>query len=504
MKITLGLRSEILISLCILVVSGLLYAGVFLLKIAEKELIQERVQGTLRVLQSLTDIARSDRGGDFFLNEIEWLFRRLSVEADVQAYSLFNAELQEITASGSLVLTDDLRRKVRTGEMDVAVQARSGLAFMMPGGESDFFDICLPLVIEGSVEGVLLARFSLEGIAARAVLAQRAIFVLIFGFGGVLIAFGTYQLGRTVVRPVHRLMQATSQVAAGDLAVNLPVDGPREISELASSFNAMARALEESRAETQATISSLHQVNEDLARTRDSLVRSEKMAAVGHLAAGMAHEIGNPLGAAIGYLELMREELSTPERGDLLTRTVRELARIDRLVRDLLDFAAPQTAEPELFDPAAVAREAVEFLCHQGLFKDIEFEERLPPDLPLVRASRHKLLQVLINVLVNARDACPQLGGRIIVSGRSEQGRIYLSVQDNGCGLPPDAEKHIFDPFFTTKEPGKGRGLGLFFCHKVIEESGGHITVDRTVDRPEQGGTRFSIILPPAPEGHNA
>lgn len=499
MKISLGLRSEILISLCILVVSGLLYAGVFLLKIAEKELIQERVQGTLSVLQSLTDIVRNDREGDFFLNEIEWLFRRLSVDADVVAYRLFDAEQQLISGSGTLVPANDLLRKALTGETAVAVQARSGIASFMPGGESDFFDVCLPLIIEGSVEGLLFARFSLEGIAARAVLAQRAIFVLIFGFGGILIAFGTYQLGRTVVRPIHRLMQATSQIAAGDLAVNLPVDGPREIAELATSFNAMAQALEKSRAETQATITSLHQANQDLARTRDSLVRTEKMAAVGHLAAGMAHEIGNPLGAAIGYLDLLQDELFAPERGDLLTRTGRELARIDRLVCDLLDFAAPQTAAPELFDPGVVAREAVEFLNHQGVFKDIAFEEELPLDLPLVRASRHKLLQVLINVLVNARDACPQYLGRIILSGRYEQGHIYLSVQDNGCGLPPDAEKHIFDPFFTTKEPGKGRGLGLFFCHKVIEESGGHITVDRL----EQGGTCFSIILPAAHEGHS-
>lgn len=500
MKITLGLRSEILISLCILVVSGLLYAGVFLLKIAEKELIQERVQGTLRVLQSLTDIARSDRGDDFFLNEIEWLFRRLSVGADVVAYRLFNAEQQEVSGSGVLVPSNDLLRKAQTGETAVAVHARSGMASLMPGGESDFFDVCLPLVIEGSVDGLLLARFSLQGIAARAILAQRAIFVLIFGFGGVLIAFGTYQLGRTVVRPVHRLMQATSQVSAGDLAVNLPVDGPKEIAELAASFNAMAQALEKSRAETQATISSLHQVNEDLARTRDSLVRSEKMAAVGHLAAGMAHEIGNPLGAAIGYLDLIRDEVSLQERDDLLTRTGRELARIDRLVRDLLDFAAPQSAEPDVFDPATVVREAVEFLFYQGVFKDIELKEILPRELPLVRASRHKLLQVLINLLVNARDACLQDRGRIIISGHCDQGRIYLNIQDNGCGLPPDAEKYIFDPFFTTKEPGKGRGLGLFFCHKVIEEWGGHIAIQR----PAAGGTCFSVILPAAPGGHVA
>ncbi|WP_305045126.1 sensor histidine kinase [Geoalkalibacter sp.] len=497
MRKVLGLRSEILISLSVLVVSGLLFAGLFLLKIAENELIEERIQTTLSSLQGMTALVRVDHGGLIFLQEIDWLFRQMNLAADAAVYTLVDAEVQRRAGQGpELADPADLRRTAFQGTSLVRVSRPAGWYGFFPGAAGGYFDVYQPLVFEGSIEGVLFGRFSLNGIAQRMVPAQTAIFVLIFGFGGVLIAFGTYVLGRSVVLPARRLMQATSRVAAGDLGVNVPVDGPREISELAASFNAMTRALQESRAQTQETIAGLHQANAELEKARRHLVRSEKMAAVGNLAAGIAHEIGNPLGAALGYLDLAQAGPRSPETEDLLARAGRELRRIDLLVRDLLDFASPRDAAPEVLEPVAVAREAAQLLEHQGIFQEVGLENVLPPRLPEVLATRHKLLQVLVNLLLNARDACIGNGGRVRLEGKVVGGEICLIVRDEGPGLPPGLEERIFDPFFTTKEPGKGRGLGLFFCHKVIEESGGRMEVS---SRPGEGAC-FQVFLPVAGE----
>jgi len=133
-------------------------------------------------------------------------------------------------------------------------------------------------------------------------------------------------------------------------------------------------------------------------------------------------------------------------------------------------------------------------LTHQGAFNEIPLDHALPPRLPEVLASRHKLLQVLVNLLLNARDACLATQGRVRLEAWVAGEAVCLAVRDGGQGLPPGAEERIFDPFFTSKEPGKGRGLGLFFCHKVIEESGGRIEVSSRLGE----GSCFQVFLPVA------
>ena len=251
----------------------------------------------------------------------------------------------------------------------------------------------------------------------------------------------------------------------------------------------MVRALKESRRETSLQIDALETANRELQRTRDDLVRSAKLASVGHLVAGMAHEIGNPLGAALGYLELLKE--STPlQQRELAERTLTELSRIDGLVKDLLDYAAPGRDRPEPLDATEVAREALQLLTQQGALDGIRVKDDLPARLPPVTLTRHKLLQVFVNLLINARDAATSRGEIRFLGG--EEGReVVVAVEDDGSGIDPALLPHIFDPFVTTKDPGKGRGLGLSVCHRIIEDAGGRMTV-----RSEPGrGSTFYLHL---------
>jgi two-component system, NtrC family, sensor kinase len=295
-----------------------------------------------------------------------------------------------------------------------------------------------------------------------------------------------------VIGPIRRLKDATARIARGDLDHGLPEKGTREIAELAASFNQMSTSLKRSREQTAETITSLIEANEALAQTRQELIRSEKMASVGHLAAGMAHEIGNPLSAAIGYLELLKRGPSTPHEQDLCRRTLDELERIDRLVRDLLDYAAPANAAAELLDPLQVAADAVHLLENQGAFGGIRVALEASESLPRVRIERHKLTQVFVNLLLNARDALGENGGVIGLSIDGHGDEVVLSVHDDGAGMAPEVSSHIFDPFFTTKGPGQGRGLGLSVCHRIIDEAGGSIEVLSTPG----AGSVFRIRLP--------
>jgi signal transduction histidine kinase len=290
----------------------------------------------------------------------------------------------------------------------------------------------------------------------------------------------------------------TQQVAAGDLGRALAVKGPREIADLSRSFNTMTAALRKSREESQAHIVSLKKTNEDLKRTQEELIRSEKMASVGHLAAGMAHEIGNPLGAVVGYLEFLKTELPSGGSKDIAERALAETERIDRLVKDLLDYAAPAASEPEMLDPAAVMAEARDILFYQGIFEALRLESKLPSVLPSVVVVRHKLLQVFVNLLLNARDASSK-GGSIRLLGGEEGQYVWLSVADEGPGMSPEVLTHIFDPFYTTKAPGKGRGLGLSVCHRVVEEAGGKIEVRSAAGQ----GSVFTIRLKKAEPASN-
>ncbi len=200
----------------------------------------------------------------------------------------------------------------------------------------------------------------------------------------------------------------------------------------------------------------------------------------------MAHEIGNPLGAALGYLDLLKGSLA-PNQRELTERTLAELGRIDRLVKDLLDYAAPGRELPENLDAAEIAREAVHLLTQQGALEGMQLRDDLPERLFPVTMTRHKLLQVFVNLLINARDATAP-GGTIRLSGGEQGGEIRIAVEDDGAGIAPELLPHIFDPFFTTKDPGKGRGLGLSVCHRIIEEAGGRMTVR---SEPNRGTTLY-------------
>jgi len=351
--------------------------------------------------------------------------------------------------------------------------------------------VTAPLTSDGIYLGTLQVRFSLAQIDEQLAGAWRIALLYVGLYGAVLLLFGLWLLNKNVIRPIQAFMTVTERIAAGDLEHTLSsVDGPREIEALALSFNAMTASLKESRQQTESHIRSLQHANEKVLRTQAELIRSEKLASVGRLTAGMAHEIGNPLGAIIGYLGLLQSEATDGRQQEIATCALAEAERIDRLVREMLDYAAPAKGALECFDPVTAVHEALRILSYQGVFDDLIIDNQLPVTLPRTHMLRHQLVQVFVNLLINARDATAT-GGTICLAGGSDGEDIWLSVTDNGEGITADIMKQIFDPFFTTKPASKGRGLGLAVCQRIIIEAEGRIDVRST---PEHGSV-FTIWL---------
>jgi two-component system, NtrC family, sensor kinase len=312
-----------------------------------------------------------------------------------------------------------------------------------------------------------------------------------------LLGLGSFALARIIVNPINRLLTATEKITGGQYGQRLNVSGSAELARLAAAFNEMAATLRAKDEQVTEQMTALKQVNSALGLAREETVRTEKMASIGLLAAGMAHEIGTPLASIMGYAELSAgEQPDNPAIKDYARRIIEDCSRIDRIVRGLLDYARPGAPGVESVDVRGVVLGTLDLMAEQGVFKQLNLVVEIDKELSPARCDRHQLQQVVINLLLNSRDATPA-GGTITVRAGREESHIRLDVLDSGSGISDDSMKHIFDPFFTTKEPGKGTGLGLAISARIIEGFGGRITASSKVDQ----GSCFSVWLPLAREG---
>ena len=268
------------------------------------------------------------------------------------------------------------------------------------------------------------------------------------------------------------------------------------ISALAALLKERGTRLEELNAALEAHQAELERrVAERTAALRASQARGiqqEKMASFGLLAAGIAHEVGNPLAALSSLLQLLQRHDPDPYTAEKLELAARQLGRIQRTIRELVDFSRPASSTVARFPPGEAVEEALGIAKYYHRTKQRAITTGLAPDLPAVRAVRDHLTQVVLNLVLNAIDATGE-GGTIHLEGRSDMGFVVLSIADDGRGIGPADRCRLFQPFFTTKP--RGTGLGLFVSRQITEELGGTLTYE---SEPGRGST-FTIRLPAEP-----
>jgi two-component system NtrC family sensor kinase len=346
----------------------------------------------------------------------------------------------------------------------------------------------------------IAARIALDGDAERDPPLVRLVALYMSVFALALLVFAYFALTRLIVRPVDQLVDAADRVATGARTLGVPRAGARELVELGVSVQAMAEKLIAEKATLVAKVEQLTETTSRLTQTRAQLVRSERMASVGRLAAGVAHEIGNPIAALMGIQDLLLEGGQPPEaQQDFVQRMRRETERIHTVVRDLLDFARPE-APGEVgarshADVRAVAEDVVALVRPQRFFRSVEVEMDVPATLE-VALPAPRLTQVLLNVLLNAGAAVAahRGRGRVVIRARSLEPRalVRIEVEDDGPGVDASIRDRLFEPFVTTKDVGEGTGLGLAVCRGLVESAGGEIDLDPSY----AGGARFYVVLP--------
>lgn len=308
------------------------------------------------------------------------------------------------------------------------------------------------------------------------------------------VLLGYILLGRTVVRPVHQLLRVVARVSSGGepsplLALSRPSG---ELGELHTAFQKMIDTLHADRRRIQVQVSELEHANRAIANAHERLVRTEKLASVGELAAGVAHEIGNPVAVLQGYLEMLSDPaLPEERRAEFIAIMESSVERIGTIIRDLLDFARPVEETAPLCDAAAVARSAAKLVGPQKRFKTLSLRLHLPDHAVPTAIPAGRLEQVLVNLLLNAADASPAEGA-VDLRVAERPGQVEITIADQGIGISQTGLNKIFDPFFTTKEPGKGTGLGLAVCHGIAKSYGGSIEALSTVGK----GASFTVLLP--------
>jgi signal transduction histidine kinase len=342
-------------------------------------------------------------------------------------------------------------------------------------------------------EGLVVVRVRADEDTTRSGNLVRLIALYMTVFALALLFVAYIVLTRTIVRPIEQLARAADKVATGARSLEVPHAGAREIADLGTSVRAMAGRLLSDEEKLRTKVNELTSTTKRLTETREQLEGSERMASVGKLAAGVAHEIGNPIAAIMGMHDLLDDGgLPTEDRADFLRRMRKETERIHVVVRDLLDYARPEAGPPSGKEHAAsvseIVADALALVKPQKEWRAIETTVDVPPDAR-VALSPQRLTQVLLNLLLNAGAVAPN---NVAVRARTQDGKVRIEVEDDGPGVPKDLRDRIFDPFVTTKDVGAGTGLGLSVCRGIVEAAKGRIYVDASYEK----GARFVVELP--------
>jgi hypothetical protein len=415
-----------------------------------------------------------------------------------------------IESSGAEILVQPPCRyteQIRTLSHQARIQNKPSIAFAGAGWNTFLFGnevvlIAVPLVsTTGQVIGSLAAERSLLPIYSRyeqdvkIVLCYLLVNALLFS------TLSFFRIAHLFFRPLDSLVQKAETYRPDEQEFFLVSDNESPFRKLSSSLNTLFARVERDNRTLRHNLSALKKANAELQEKNDLVVRSEKLATAGRLSAGLAHEIGNPLSIIQGYVELLsRDDLSGDEKQQFSEKAQQELDRIKRLIRQLLDFSAPNRLETETVSVNALIGDMVSFATLEKNFAQASIKTELLAADDAVVADKDALKQVLLNCLFNAADATASLQDRqrsIVITTSHEQNSMMqslfvISLRDNGTGVAEEQLQYLFDPFFTTKEVGRGTGLGLFVCHIIMERLQGTITLGNVAPT----GVEVRITLP--------
>jgi len=531
-----GLRFEIMFSLGLIMFSGVVIMGVTALRAAEKTIL-------LQKLESLTQVTRAvqlELAGWWSVDgpsgDLRAVLNQTAAGVGVTSFKVADPQGRILAGlhgqESGRTYDPFLLRAIETRAMVVPGQVTGKL----PASARGSWTFAAPVFKDGVMRGVFSVTFPLENLGVALNLHRKLIYTFAFIDGVMIVLFGGWLIGRVAIRPMIRISRGAEALAGGQYDTRVDVKGPKEIVALAAAFNSMAEKIQAAVRKQAEHMEALEATNRELLSTQKEMIRVEKLASVGQLAAGVGHEIGNPLSAILGYASILLREEEDPEARQYLGYIEKETERIQRIISGLLEFSRPRDSRVEDLSVNQLIRDTIALVTPQKIFRDVVVRMELTEPDPIISGDSHQFQQILINILLNAAQAVEGEGHLVVrtestvlhwgegilprrrvtdfrrratdpgnedyVAMRRSSGggpllkegdrAVAITIQDSGGGIPPEIADRIFDPFFTTKGPGEGTGLGLAIAHGIVEAHGGRIWVEN----PEEGGAMFRILLP--------
>ena len=484
-----GLRFYILINILIICAMGMIFIGIISIKLTERTAIESKITGTTAVIKAFENTylntGEINEGIEFLTNALDdgsWGTIKLGNERI--PFKTPNAKIERKHISGSLINRVNL---TRNPEIKI-----DGLS-ILPFKNYKAYKLAYPIKNNGK-NGAIFIYEPLDNFNKSIETNQKFLVLWVVLFILLIAIFGYYLLSKTVVGPVQKLIDLTKDISHGIIPINTDVGSITEINKLQNAMIKMSEEIEISKSELRINIANLEEANNKIIETQKELIASEKLASLGSLSAGVAHEIGNPLSAINGYVEVLKkgDKLEGDQKIHFIEKIEIEIERINKIISTLLDYSRPKELLETNIDLNEVVKSAAELLSSQGVFKKIDLKLNLSDGPLQIKADQSQLLQVFVNLMLNSKDAMDEEGTIEITTKIDDQNMVTANVKDNGSGIEKENIDKIFDPFFTTKEPGSGTGLGLSISHRIIQQFDGNISV-----YSEHGvGTEFVLTFP--------
>jgi signal transduction histidine kinase len=365
----------------------------------------------------------------------------------------------------------------------------------------------VPLIKNGETIGGIGIVLPLENVYKTLRYSQQILFIYIFINIAILTFVGIYQISKLYLQPLSRLAKRAEDYREDDDIIFSVRKEDNELNRLSKALNSMLKRISADKEKLRSTVLSLEKANFELKKAQMEIIRAEKLASVGRLSAGIAHEIGNPIGIVIGYLELLKQtDITVAERSEYIHRTEEEIDRINTIIRQLLEVSRPSNSGRRAVSVHDIIHDTADVLRVQPLISNIALTLHLAAEDDTVFADPNQLRQVFLNLIINAADAITsedgKNGGALKITtelekneeagGANASSKLKIMFIDDGPGIAEEYLGDIFDPFFTTKDPGKGTGLGLSVSFMIVESMGGRMTVNSAMGK----GTTMILYLP--------